>query len=883
MFDLRGRDFGRWFAIIAFIAMTNHNSFAQFYVSPKACISDLTTNPSTGQVQGCEQTTLFFDENLSSTAWQWDFGDGNGSSLRNPKYNYTTPGDYQVNLTRTLSDGTIETVSKNIKVGNLPQQPLFNRKQSADTTVCDGKSLTLNPFNLSLVAGNYSYLWFPGGETTQTITVDTSGCYSVEVIDNQTGCSRTAKINVKFCLQEAPSGGGSEQWYLGDGSVIRFDLNGTETERDTLSPEGDVIFDPELEDISFNAILANTTHPLQANSSIAMVYDPKGNLAFYSDGKKIFEGRNDEEIPMVDGSPFPGMGGPNSKAVAIIPKPSCNECPHHQYYLVSYDEDNQLLSYSVLDLRYNNRQGAVTELNVPLLYPVNGQISVKKNAEESGFLIFSHEPDTNKFNIINVDSTGINVSEQLIGTNQSLPENEKTVSRIAPNGRRFAQSVVIGGRNFVEVFNINQDGFTLDNPLLLDLDIASPPIINSIEFSENSDILYVSVGGDPNLGQTSYLIQFALFLGNAADISSQKEIIASSTTQTFGSLSLGPRESDGLKYLYLNIPGLSYMPFIQSPDVRGNADAIGYSDRPSNALRGITLAGNAPIGLPIIVKANPEQDGDGLSANYSGNCFQAPTILTTQGVCDPLRNKIEWVFEDGTVLEGKNVSYTFPKLGWNKFKVRVTIFNQSPLQGIVNSPQVNQLLETKCDVKEIEADIYIKPSPILSLPEEFYVCFVEGENKTLGPAPKGGDTFTYDWMTSLGTSLSRDSAYQFVALGIYKIEVKNNFDCATSDQLDVKEGCEPRIFVPDAFTPNGDGRNDDLIINYAHILNFELKVFNRWGEIIFVTDQPDIRWNGMVKNKVFGNQLYPYVINYRSRYFPERGLLTKKGAVYVIR
>jgi gliding motility-associated-like protein len=56
---------------------------------------------------------------------------------------------------------------------------------------------------------------------------------------------------------------------------------------------------------------------------------------------------------------------------------------------------------------------------------------------------------------------------------------------------------------------------------------------------------------------------------------------------------------------------------------------------------------------------------------------------------------------------------------------------------------------------------------------------------------------------------------------------------------------------PNAFTPNGDGLNDKFSINGLYIEKFDLKIFNRWGELVFQTNDPTEGWDG----KSHGNQL----------------------------
>jgi gliding motility-associated-like protein len=57
--------------------------------------------------------------------------------------------------------------------------------------------------------------------------------------------------------------------------------------------------------------------------------------------------------------------------------------------------------------------------------------------------------------------------------------------------------------------------------------------------------------------------------------------------------------------------------------------------------------------------------------------------------------------------------------------------------------------------------------------------------------------------------------------------------------------CEdPYVFIPTAFTPNGDGINDVLRVYGPHIERLNLEIYNRWGELVFETDDVDGEWNG---------------------------------------
>lgn len=71
--------------------------------------------------------------------------------------------------------------------------------------------------------------------------------------------------------------------------------------------------------------------------------------------------------------------------------------------------------------------------------------------------------------------------------------------------------------------------------------------------------------------------------------------------------------------------------------------------------------------------------------------------------------------------------------------------------------------------------------------------------------------------------------------------------------------CEdPDVFVPNAFTPNGDGRNDKLFVRSRNIAAMDLRVFDRWGEVVFATQDQASGWDGTYKGKPADPAVYVY-------------------------
>jgi gliding motility-associated-like protein len=66
------------------------------------------------------------------------------------------------------------------------------------------------------------------------------------------------------------------------------------------------------------------------------------------------------------------------------------------------------------------------------------------------------------------------------------------------------------------------------------------------------------------------------------------------------------------------------------------------------------------------------------------------------------------------------------------------------------------------------------------------------------------------------------------------------------------------IFIPDAFTPNGDGINDTFGVKGEGLQNFTMRIFNRWGEVVFESINPKQQWDGTYNGKPVQCDTYVY-------------------------
>ena len=70
---------------------------------------------------------------------------------------------------------------------------------------------------------------------------------------------------------------------------------------------------------------------------------------------------------------------------------------------------------------------------------------------------------------------------------------------------------------------------------------------------------------------------------------------------------------------------------------------------------------------------------------------------------------------------------------------------------------------------------------------------------------------------------------------------------------------DPNLFHPTAFTPNGDNLNDNFTVFGQYVAAFELKIFNRWGELLFTTDNIDAGWDGTFRGNAMPEGTYTFI------------------------
>ncbi len=173
--------------------------------------------------------------------------------------------------------------------------------------------------------------------------------------------------------------------------------------------------------------------------------------------------------------------------------------------------------------------------------------------------------------------------------------------------------------------------------------------------------------------------------------------------------------------------------------------------------------------------------------------------------------------------------------------------------------------------------VTVHPTPIVNAGSN--VTITLGNNTILNATGSNG---SYSWTPptwlSCPTCPSTTSTPEETIT--YTVIVVDSNGCSASDQVTVFIEFENVIWVPNIFSPNGDGSNDILYVRGKGVADLNFFVYDRWGEKVFETTSLDIGWDGKFRGKDMNKAVFVY---YLEATFIDGSKVTKKGDVTLIR
>lgn len=159
----------------------------------------------------------------------------------------------------------------------------------------------------------------------------------------------------------------------------------------------------------------------------------------------------------------------------------------------------------------------------------------------------------------------------------------------------------------------------------------------------------------------------------------------------------------------------------------------------------------------------------------------------------------------------------------------------------------------------------------------------QGQTTTLTATPSG---YGYNWLPS--SSLSSTNTASTIAspeiTTTYTVTYTSSNGCQKTDDITIFVAeiiCgEPDVYIPNAFTPNGDGKNDLIYVRGYFIESMTLRIYDRWGELVFESTDQTQGWDGTFKGKPADPAVFDY---YLETYCWTGEKYFKKGNITLIR
>lgn len=255
-----------------------------------------------------------------------------------------------------------------------------------------------------------------------------------------------------------------------------------------------------------------------------------------------------------------------------------------------------------------------------------------------------------------------------------------------------------------------------------------------------------------------------------------------------------------------------------------------------------------------------------VQVNRSEVCLPQTVIFTSNLPDLSSDYAINWDFGDGNSSSALQPEHTYT-MGTYAPILEVSAPNGCTLEAMLPEPIVVQ--------ESPQAGFGFRPDPPTSLDPT-----VDFQNTT-----SGADQYSWDF-GGLGSSTADNPTFTFPDSGSYQVMLIATSSNGCTDTATQTLSLLPVVafYVPNAFSPNSDGRND-VFRGFGPVGgrdDFEFSVFSRWGDRIFYTTDPEQGWDGT--HQTTGEEVpqgsYVYFMTFKG---PEGARIDKKGLVHLVR
>lgn len=222
---------------------------------------------------------------------------------------------------------------------------------------------------------------------------------------------------------------------------------------------------------------------------------------------------------------------------------------------------------------------------------------------------------------------------------------------------------------------------------------------------------------------------------------------------------------------------------------------------------------------------------------------------------------------DTAICVGDNITFSskvnkggLTSMTWDFGDGYATILDDDTITRAFDAPGIYDISLTAdyrtCDDSTFTRQVVVFPKPTINLPKDTSICLWGGAIVLADAINANNPNATWRWSTGATTS-SIEAKHH----GIYQATVTVN-GCSTTDEVNIAKGCY--IDIPNAFSPDGDGQNDYFFprnMNLQNIARFKMNIYNRWGQIVFQTENVSGKgWDGRFNEVAQPFGVYVYTI-----------------------
>jgi gliding motility-associated-like protein len=375
---------------------------------------------------------------------------------------------------------------------------------------------------------------------------------------------------------------------------------------------------------------------------------------------------------------------------------------------------------------------------------------------------------------------------------------------------------------------------------------VSPTINNTLDNSTttNQNVIYTitpTTTADACVGQAQALTVTV----NASPIltSPLNGVICSETPLNFPLTSNIPSTFSWVAATNPNINGASILPILSSTI---DNTLINLSFVPQNVdytVTSTTLADGCIGSEPVTITVNPK-----------------PVLLITP---------------EQEMCSGKSVQINVSGATIYQWGISPVVSNSSSNQNLVSPSQTSTYEVIGLNIYScsdtVESTVIVHPNPIADFSVDRTLLTSDDPTITISNLSTGNVINFWDFGDDnqiINNSNTIDYSYPF-SEGDYLIEliVSSIYGCLDSTEKLIQIKGDDIYYVPNCFTPDGDEFNNSFLPIFTSGFdpaNYELTIYNRWGEIIFVSKNHLKPWDGTFNNKVCMEGLYTFTIKYKN-------------------